>query len=382
MRITLFHTGFAEYVMGLANGLSDYADVTVIHPEALATTCSRLADSGVRLLSFEKPPLRRQFGNIPAMRRAFKLIEETRPDVVHVQETSDYAYDLVTAFRRIRPLVTTIHDVVPHPGDRDAAPGLQYTKAFGIWRSNRLIVHTGRMRERLSQRFKVNLSRIDVIPHGELGSLYKRLAEIAGKPAAGRDPYTLLFFGRIWPYKGLRFLLEAFSQIKREIPEAKLSICGRGGDLERNAGLLASLPDIEVRKTYIPSEDVTGLFERSSLVVLPYIEASQSGVSALGFPTGAVVVASRVGGLAEQIVDGRTGILVSPGNASELASAITRLLRDVKLQEDIRQAAAAYSSSVLDWKNIARSTMATYRLATGELPQTLAVDRKRPFPTS
>jgi glycosyltransferase involved in cell wall biosynthesis len=365
LRVTLFHMGFPEYVMGLANALSAHAQVTVVHPETVHSMCVALGDPAVRMIPFKKPAVRRDPRNLVAMGRGFQLIKDSRPDIVHVQEMFDYSYDLRCLSAKLPGLVTTIHDVKPHPGDGHAAPGLQYTKAIGCWRSRRLIVHTTAMRSQLSRRFLINEKRIDVIPHGELGSLYKRAARSAGVSVAPRDPFTILFFGRIWRYKGLQYLLEAFPQIKRTVPGARLLICGRGSDLDANRDTIARLPDVEVHDHFVPAHDVAGLFERASVVVLPYIEASQSGVSAIGFTTGAVVVASRVGGLAELIKDKESGVLVTPRSVSELADAITELLADRANQERIRRCAAALGSSVLSWDVIAEKTMETYSRVLG-----------------
>ncbi len=352
--------------MGLANALADHAEVTVIHPESLAAQCSVLADARLQLRSFAKPERRRHPANLLSIRNAFKLIADSKPDVLHVQETFDYAYDLYSLVARFPTLVTTIHDVVPHPGDGHAAPGLQYSKAISLWRSTHLIVHTEGMRLQLAKRFHVSADLIDVIPHGELGSLFQTIARDAGIAVQPREPYTLLFFGRIWPYKGLRYLLQAFAVIKATIPEARLIIAGKGGDLATNADLIGSLDGLTVLKDFIEPQKVAGLFESSSIVVLPYIEASQSGVSAIGFTTGAVVVASRVGGLADAISDGQTGLLVEPKNPRELADTIIQLLQSPREQDAIRTRAHRFASEDLSWRQIAASTMQTYRTAVGK----------------
>jgi glycosyltransferase involved in cell wall biosynthesis len=349
--------------MGLANAMADYADVTVIQPEALHPSCAALADPRLRIVSFPKPPFRRQVGNIPAVRHAFRLIRDSKPDVLHLQEACDYAVDLFNTFMPLPPLVTTIHDVTPHPGDGHAAPGLQYSKAPSIWRARRVIVHTSGMKDRLSERFRVRPEKIDVIPHGELGSLYKALGEKAGREQPPRDPYTMLFFGRIWPYKGLRYLLEAFAIVKEAIPEAKLIIAGKGGDLDANSRLIESMKGIEVIKNFIPDEDVANLYQRSSVVVLPYIEASQSGVSAVGFTLGSVVVASRVGGLGDSIQDHGNGVLVEPRNPQALASALVQVLQDPQALEAIRREAYQLGATKLSWTNIAKDTFNTYEKA-------------------
>ena len=178
-----------------------------------------------------------------------------------------------------------------------------------------------------------------------------------------REAHTLLFFGRIWAYKGLRYLCEAFEKVRAELPDARLLICGRGRDLEANRELIDRLPGIDVDSSYVPVEAVAGLFERSAVVVLPYVEASQSGVSAVAYTSGTVVVASRVGGLAEQLVDGRTGVLVEPRDAGALAAALIALLRDGQRLRAIRDEARAFGAQTLGWPAIADRTMACYRRA-------------------
>lgn len=365
MRVTLFHTGFSIYTIGLANALSALADVTVVQPEALSDATSQLANGNFDVVKFPKPKYRRSLKNIPAMLDAFNLIKASRPDAVHVQETFDYGYDLVSAFKTIPNLVTTIHDVAPHPGDGDAAPGLRYSKYFGIKKSKRLIVHTAGMKDSLSARFRVSKNVIDVIPHGELGSLYRSIARKARIAPVERDEFTLLFFGRIWEYKGLRYLLEAFPMVKASIPQARLLICGRGGDLDEYLPQISNMSGVTVESRYIPDSDVAGIFERSSLVVLPYIEASQSGVSALGFTSGAVVVATKVGGLAEQLRDQETAVLVAPRDAPGLALAIIEILKNKVKQEEIRKEANRYGMADLSWELIARKSLSTYRSAVG-----------------
>ena len=364
MKATLFHLGFPEYVMGLANALAAIdVEVEVIHPTSLSGVCTALADSRVKLSSFEKPAFRRDPRNLAAIRRAFRLIHDSRPDVLHVQESFDYAYDLYSVVARFPPLVTTIHDVVPHPGDGHAAPGLRYSKAVSCWRSSRMIVHTERMRTQLANRFHVSEGKIDVIAHGELGSLYQDLARSSGIGPVQREPFTMLFFGRIWAYKGLRYLLEAFRIVKRELPDARLIIAGTGGDLTANEALIQSLTDVEVHNSFIAPEHVAGLFERSSVVVLPYIEASQSGVSAIGFTTGTVVVASRVGGLADLLQDHTTALLVEPRDAGSLAETLIAILKDEQKQAYIREQARVLGEGELSWPVVADATLKTYKRA-------------------
>jgi len=230
-KVALLHFSFAEYVSGLANGLKDHADVVLIHPEKLSPLCRELTDSRVKICGFPKPPRSRYPGNLWSMMKMMRMIREVNPDVLHVQETFDYWYDFTLLFNRMPPLVTTIHDLEPHPGDQGNTPGLKYTKPIAYYRSQQLILHAQVLKNSLLRKFRLPPDSVNVIPHGETGSLYRHLA---GKTShLTREPYTLIFFGRIWPYKGLKYLIKAMPLIAEYVPEVKLIIAGRGENISQ-----------------------------------------------------------------------------------------------------------------------------------------------------
>jgi glycosyltransferase involved in cell wall biosynthesis len=120
---------------------------------------------------------------------------------------------------------------------------------------------------------------------------------------------------------------------------------------------------LEIINDFIPLEQVAKLFQRSTISVLPYIEASQSGVANLSYGMGTPVIASDIGGLGELVQSGTDGLLVPPGDVSALADAIIRLLSDVPLQEKMRSAAAERCQQDLNWSNIAAQTIQVYEQA-------------------
>jgi glycosyltransferase involved in cell wall biosynthesis len=79
----------------------------------------------------------------------------------------------------------------------------------------------------------------------------------------------------------------------------------------------------EIHEGYISSEGITGLFQRASLVVLPYLSASTSGVLMIAYSFGKPVVATKAGCLPEYVEDNITGLLVDPANVEQLAEAIS-----------------------------------------------------------
>ncbi|WP_310417712.1 glycosyltransferase family 4 protein [Chamaesiphon sp. OTE_8_metabat_110] len=359
IKVALVHFCFEDYTIELANSLYELVDLTLIQPQKVAAYCRSSLDPRIRVIEFEKPRIRDP-RNFAAMSALMRILRELQPDVLHVQETNDPWYDLTLFFNRMPPLVTTIHDVFRHPGDRQNIFGADYTKRIAFHRSDRAIVHAQALKQTLTQHFRVPLERVCVLPHGELGSLYRRRSTAA---TVEREPQTLLFFGRIWPYKGLKYLIAALPLIAAKFPAVKLIIAGKGENFEQYFPDGVDRHQIEIIDDFIPPERVAALFERSTIAVLPYIESSQSGVATLAYGMGTLVVASAIGGLTELIESGQDGLLVPPGNVEALAAAIIRLLSDRQLQQQLQAAAFKRCQQDLNWTNIATQTVEIYHQA-------------------
>ncbi|MCL6750082.1 glycosyltransferase family 4 protein [Nostoc sp. CCCryo 231-06] len=359
MKVALLNFSFEDYTIELANSLVKYVELTLIQPEKVAAFSRDALNPSIRVFSFKKPRIRYPH-NILSMYNMMRIIQDVQPDVLHVQETCDPWYDLTLLLNKMPPLVTTIHDVLRHPGDKESVFGSEYTKQISFYRSQQLIVHTQELKDTLNEQFHVPQEQINVLPHGELGSLYKR-REV--EPPLAREPHTLLFFGRIWPYKGLKYLLEAMPIIAEHIPDVKLIIAGRGENPMQYFPNGYDNKRYEILNDFIPPEDVVGLFKRTTITVLPYIEASQSGVAALSYGMGTPIIASNVGGLKEIVRHQKDGLLVPPGDVRSLADAIICLLSDRDLQQQMQTASLARCQQDLNWSNIAAETVEVYREA-------------------
>lgn len=257
------------------------------------------------------------------------------------------------------PKVTTVHDARLHRGERN--PLHDWLQFLSIRQSRRVIVLSQASREVLQAR-GVPGDRIDVIPHGEF-SYYFKLGT-AGTEEQGDRPPTLLFFGRISPYKGLGVLLRAFPLVRQEVPEARLLVAGRG-DLRPYRELLEGLRGVEVINRWLAEEEVARLFGRSQVLVAPYLEGSQSGVIPLACAAGIPAVATRVGGIPEQVEHGRTGLLVEPGNPRELAAACAALLADPARAREMGGRARARALTEWSWDRIAGLVLESCRQALG-----------------
>ena len=155
----------------------------------------------------------------------------------------------------------------------------------------------------------------------------KRIRAKEAKRQLGIDEHehVHLFFGLIRPYKGLHVLLEAMDHLPKGHTLVVAGECY--GSWRPYAQILdrLSLHDrVIVHNEFIDDKDVPVYFSAADDVVLPYIQASQSGVTALALHHQCKVVASNVGDLATTIVPELTGRLVPPNDAEALALAMSK----------------------------------------------------------
>jgi len=135
----------------------------------------------------------------------------------------------------------------------------------------------------------------------------------------------LLFFGSINLYKGLQYLIRALEILKRKNAPVELYIYGKFTNI--NFEIPPKIRNIvHIRNEMIPDEEVANIFSKCDVVVMPYVEASQSGVLPLAFEFGKPVIASSIGCFTEWIIPEVNGLLFSPRNSVELAEQIEKCL--------------------------------------------------------
>jgi glycosyltransferase involved in cell wall biosynthesis len=263
--------------------------------------------------------------------RTARRLNRLQPDLIVINWWHPFfalAYGTILQFlsRAMRSRVCFLcHNVVPH--ERHLLERILCWYAFRHVRH--FIVHSEEDKKTLlALKPGVNVER-------NCHPIYSQFPEAAtiDKAAARerlglpRDRAVVLFFGLIRPYKGLGYLIEAMPQVLRRI-NCSLLVAGEFYDdkskytnlIERH-GLQGR---VRIEDKYINNEDVGLYFGAADVVVLPYIEASQSGIVPIAYGFNTPVISTRVGGLPEAVTDGKTGFLVEPGDARQLAEAIVR----------------------------------------------------------
>jgi glycosyltransferase involved in cell wall biosynthesis len=364
MKILLISFNWVEYLIEMANALTSrghQCEVVFKTSRVLETVGNELhnlLDSRVRYhLIDDRPGGFRDPKQLMAVVRLVEAIRKSSPDVINIHEaTNTYLPFCFTLFRKI-PLVLTIHDVSTHPGADSQQPARRIrVRSFLRNRATAVILHGEWLRERYVALPGDHCRKAFSIPHG----CYTVLRHWARKDV-NEIPDSVLFFGRLHEYKGLEYLLRAAEIVAREFPAFKVIIAGDGSEIESRYEELLNNPYCIVHKGYLPNERVAEVFQQAAIVVLPYIEGSQSGVVRVAYVFRKPVIVTSVGSIPESVRDNVTGIVIPPRDEFALASAIKELLTDNQRRLAMGAAGGDMIDKDLSWANIARRAESVFQ---------------------
>jgi starch synthase len=178
-----------------------------------------------------------------------------------------------------------------------------------------------------------------------------------------RPPYAL-FVGRISEQKGIFQLLEAARGLPKDV---QLVLCASSPDtpelLARLEAAVAGRPEIRWLNAMLPVPEVVQLYSHAAVFVCPSIYEPFGLINLEAMACGTPVVASRVGGIPEVVVDGETGWLVEPGDAAALGRALRHALADPGRARRMGEAGRQRVEGHFSWERIAARTMTVYEEA-------------------
>lgn len=246
-------------------------------------------------------------------------------DLVHFNGM-DATILLINSFLKHKKKVFTIHDVKLHSGegDRKIVNVPEKIVKWLIKSKHQIIVQNKTDYNEILKKFPHKKDKISFIPFKCL-NIFKNFLNV-DLPAKESD---ILFFGRMSPYKGLRYLVSAIEIVKKTVPDVKVMIAG-GGNISKELPVEKLNNNFIVHNRYISNEEIAGYVANTKIVVCPYTDATQSGVVMTAFAFGKPVIATSVGGFTDVINHNETGLLVPPRDSKKLAEAILYLLSDDK----------------------------------------------------
>ncbi len=283
--------------------------------------------------------------------KLYKFVASQKFDIIH---TDDYYKGMRNWIYSLgAKVVVTHHDPFPHTGEHLRKEISIYSHVINNSQGTVLLnVH---QLDEFCTMYKISPDNVLI---NSLG-VYDNIRCFVPKNVA-RKPHNILFFGRISPYKGVEYLCDAMKLVHYKFPDATLTIAG-GGKIYFDIKPYEELGYIEVRNYYIGMEELAGLLSRCDFTVCPYTDATQSGVIMTSYSLGKPVIATNVGGIPETVEDGKTGLLVPPKEANQLANAIISLFEDeCKLQQMSLIINAEYNNGEKSWLSIAKKYIEYY----------------------
>lgn len=355
MRVVFPIVWHIPYTIQLANALSKTEEVLLLLPKGSRETYSSLIEDNVKVKTFYRAKRHRYPTNLLGILEILKYINNFKPDVIHIQ-SGDFWLCFILPILKKYPIIATVHDPKLHFGEeRLYAKFIAYiTRMY----TNQTIVHGEELKKTMIKEYEIDKETVHVISHGDY-SFYKKWE----RKSIQEMNNNILFFGRIWPYKGLDYLIKAQPLITKEIPDAKIVIAGKGEDFKKYENLMTNRDAFIVYNQFIPDETVAELFQKASIVVLPYAEATQSGIISIAYAFKKPVVATNVGSIPEVVDDGKTGYLVPPKNPERLAEAILKLLQNKEERKKMGENAYEKMKREMCWDDIARKTIEVYKKA-------------------
>ena len=341
-----------------------------------------LNDEGVETASGRVFFLREKLCSSLRLAGMARETSKARPDIIHVQYTPTICgpfFPLFLAWIRMSArrgrIVLTCHEkpsvYMKHLGGPARILFRAHeTAVYAL--SHLVLVHTEEHQRELSSRFLVGPGKLETVRHGvddatavtaeQLDDLRRRY---------GLDSRTFITcLGIVRPNKGLEYLLQAMRLVLADGHDPVLMIAGglaadRPGYLDelKEMARELSLDEHVVFTGYVEDHQLPSVVEASQFLVLPYVEATQSGVlhrEAISYRK--PVVATDVGGIGDLVKRYDIGIVVPPADTPALARALSRMLSDPDLRASFSANEQALGAS-MSWERIAREHVDAYMRA-------------------
>ena len=300
--------------------------------------------------------------NIRTMLSLVRRIKKLGVDVVNITWPPRRNKMLLYLLRK--KLVFTLHDPFPHSAKNNRE--FEFCRKLAFRWIPKIILLNDAQTEKFCEVYKFPRSRLF---HARLGKYdcINYLSEkssssqenLVGLPESLRGQKYILFFGLIAPYKGVEFLLQAFSKLQQKHPDIKLLIAG-SGKLYFDESLYRGNANVVLMNRYVPLAQLADLLKNALFTVCPYKDATQSGVVQTAFSMGTPIVASDVGNFAKAIENGKSGVIVPPCDVDALAGVMTDLVEHPEKLESFRKYIAGEWLERNGWEEVVTQYLNCY----------------------
>ena len=275
------------------------------------------------------------------------LIKKIDIDVIYVPCFHPW-FSIINQMKQNAKKIITVHDPIPHSGSFFKNKLIWLLQKKDLIKADEIIILSNIFGEYIIKKYKKKQNQVHVIPHGVF-NYYKNTASQIKNDFYDNEKINFLFLGRIEPYKGLNILGQAYKEIENKYKNVSLTIAGNG-DFSPYEKYFTDLKNFRLINRWIKDDEVNSFFQGKNVItVLPYLDATQSGVINIAMMNKSLVIATNTGGIKEQLENKKTGILISSNNTQELAQAMDYAINNREVCKKYIETANK-NLLELDWK--------------------------------
>ena len=362
-----------------------------VHAKYIARSLAKLIDVEVRTVAEGRTPrirglhVRRYRPSLegldtpdPRVVKAFEVLsfnlnmvsDPIRSDIVHTHTWyTNFAGALAKRTYGCK-LVATVHSLEPlRPWKREQLGAgydlSSWMEREGLEACDAIVAVSGDMRRDILKSYDVPADRVTVIHNGVDTEKYHPRDGSASIAKFGiREPFVF-FVGRLTRQKGVFDLIDAMDVV----PEGTTLVLATGkpdtpGIEEELRRVLGGVRNVVWIREMLGDPDLVNLYNEAAVFACPSVYEPFGIINLEAMACETPVVASRVGGIREVVVDDETGFLVPPGDPVRLGRAITKVLEDPALARRLGKAGRRRVLSQFTWDRIAQKTLRLYRSLT------------------
>ncbi|WP_028128645.1 glycosyltransferase family 4 protein [Selenomonas sp. AE3005] len=287
-------------------------------------------------------------------RRSLKLaFYDEKIDYLYVPMITYWSYWINDIFPHVKQILT-LHDPVVHSGESRINRRL-FMNVQRIITADKLIILSECFRDFTEKTYKKKSDDVLTIPLPSIDI-----------PTGSRNigiryddnKINFLFYGRIEAYKGLHVLAAAYRKVTQKYNNVALTVAG-SGDFSDYQADFDTLQNVTIINRWINMDEVENLFKGKRIIVLlPYLDATQSGVTSIAMLYHDLVIGTNSGGLSEQIQHKKTGLLAKPGDAEDLAN---KMIWAIEHKDECNSyiECAYKKAKKMTWANAAKKLLAS-----------------------
>ena len=359
--------GVPEHILMLIENLSDRYDITVACREVIEPHRARLARAGAKIILLDLARLPNPFRDLRALLRLSRTIRAEKFDIVHSHMSKGALIGGLAARLAGAPaVVNTAHNfgvlALTNPVLRTLFK--LYDRTLFALTLDRLVTVSRLQEDRIVAAGLIRRDRVSTVLNGIDPVRLRARAQsgpVRGVLGIGEDTVVVVTVARLVWMKALDVLIEAVASLGPDAAKVRCLIVG-GGVLAGELQALIEQRGVADRVQLLGERhDVPGLLALSDIFALPSVSEGMPIAIMEAMAFGLPVLATKVDGNPELVLDGRTGLLVEPRDRAAFAAALGRLIADPQLRHSLGEAGRARVESTFSDRAMAETQDRLYR---------------------